>query len=66
MKALYTLEEFSTAFGIGKTKIYALLKSGELSARKIGRRTVIPAEAAQRWAESLPGYRPSVGVQTDR
>jgi excisionase family DNA binding protein len=64
-KSLYSVEEFSAAFGIGKTKIYALLKSGELSARKIGRRTVIPTAAAEAWAASLPGYRPTVGAAAE-
>ena len=44
----YRINDFSKAFGIGRTKIYDLLKSGQLKSVKIGGRTLIPATEAIR------------------
>jgi len=37
----HTPKAVQQRIGVGSTKFYALLKSGQLKARKIGRRTVI-------------------------
>jgi excisionase family DNA binding protein len=49
---------FSARYGVGKTKIYQLLNSGELPAVKIGTRTMIAVDAAERWRNGLPDYKP--------
>lgn len=54
--ALMTIEEFRSWSRMGRTKIYALLGSGELTAVKIGRRTLIKTEAAEAWLNAQPGY----------
>lgn len=54
--ALMTVEEFRSWSRMGRTRIYELLGSGELKAIKIGRRTLIPSEAAQAWLEAQPSY----------
>ena len=51
-----TIQEFGDLFGPKATKTYALLKSGQLKAKKIGRLTVIPYVEAKRWANNLPAY----------
>lgn len=43
--------------GISRTKIYEALKRGDLTARKAGRRTLIPFADLQAYLASLPAYR---------
>lgn len=50
----YTIPDFCRTFGIGRTTAYGLIETGQIIARKIGRRTVIDAASAARWYESLP------------
>jgi excisionase family DNA binding protein len=50
----YTFAEAVRVSGIGRTTIYALLASGRLDARKVGRRTLIPAKALREFLENLP------------
>ena len=40
------------ALGIGRSSVYALLKSGRLDAIKIGRRTLLTTESIKRLAQS--------------
>lgn len=40
--------------GIGRTKIYELIKSGKVEARKEGTRTLILADSLRRHIEALP------------
>lgn len=44
-KLAFTIAEAYHAVGIGRTKLYALIGEGHLATRKIGSRTVIPAES---------------------
>jgi hypothetical protein len=53
-KAVYTVEQFLSEYGLGKTRFYQLVKSGELHVRKQGRRTVVLGIDADRWINSLP------------
>lgn len=50
----YSLDEFARRHQIGLTTIYAEIKAGRLTARKIGRRTVIAVNDAEAWREQLP------------
>lgn len=51
---MFTVNDFCHWARIGRTAVYAEMKSGRLMARKIGRRTVIPRSEAQRWFSELP------------
>lgn len=51
---LHSVEDARQQLNCGRTKFYELLKSGELEARKIGRRTLITDEALGRFITSLP------------
>ena len=53
-KAAYRPREFEVRYGIGHTKLYELIGSGQIVARKLGSATVIPHEEAERWVNSLP------------
>ena len=50
----YSIEEATEAANTGKTALYEALGSGELPARKRGRRTLILAADLRRWLEKLP------------
>jgi excisionase family DNA binding protein len=49
-----TLNEASIVSGIGRTKLYEAIASGELTARKFGSRTLILREELVRFLKSLP------------
>lgn len=40
--------------GIGRSTLFDLLARGEIRARKLGTRTLIPAAELQRYVDSLP------------
>lgn len=44
-KFAYTIAEACHAVGIGRSKLYELIGEGRVEVRKIGSRTVIPAES---------------------
>jgi excisionase family DNA binding protein len=50
----YSIAEASTRSDIGRTAIYDMINSGQLTARKCGRRTLILADDLRRCLESLP------------
>lgn len=49
----YSIDELMGATGIGRTRIYEEIKSGRLKAAKCGKRTIVTADAAREWLESL-------------
>ncbi|WP_080428843.1 helix-turn-helix domain-containing protein [Burkholderia ubonensis] len=56
---VFSVKDFCVWAGIGRTAVYAEMKAGRLSARKFGRRTIIPQVEAERWLQSLPMQRNS-------
>lgn len=50
---LLTAEEAAERLAIGRTAVYALLKSGELESVRIGRLRRIPAEAVENYVQRL-------------
>jgi excisionase family DNA binding protein len=53
-KFSFTIEQAVKATGIGRTAIFAAIKSGRLTARKNGRRTLIASSDLLQFVESLP------------
>jgi excisionase family DNA binding protein len=53
----YTIKAACRISGLGRTSIYVALKSGALSARKCGRRTLILAQELEAFLRKLPAAR---------
>jgi len=49
-----SIRDACAAVGIGRSTLYGLINSGQLEARALGGRTVIPAESLERLVASLP------------
>lgn len=49
-----SIRDACAAIGVGRTKLYSLINDGQLEARALGGRTVIPAESLERLVASLP------------
>ena len=64
--AAFSIENFARAHGIGRTLAYELIKTGQLTARKVNNRTVVTTEEAQRWRESLPKVSTKAGRSSKR
>lgn len=50
----YSIANLSILADVGKSLIYKEIKDGNLSAIKLNTRTLIPADEAYRWLNSLP------------
>jgi hypothetical protein len=55
---LMPLRAFLAWANIGPTKGYEIINSGEVEAVKVGRLTMIRRDSAERWAASLPAFKP--------
>ena len=53
-RAAYTPGALAAAIGVHKSTIFRVIRSGELRAKKLGGRTIIPACEVDRWLDSLP------------
>jgi len=51
---LLSVKDFSRIYGISKSKFYNLKNTNQIEAKKVGNKTVIASEEAERWANSLP------------
>lgn len=52
-RVLLTAEEAAERLAVGRTAVYALLKSGQLESVRIGRLRRIPAEAVENYVQRL-------------
>ena len=57
-KMALSIRDFCSATGLCKTKVYEMLGSGELAAKRSNGRTLIPVDAAIKWFDALPDYTP--------
>ena len=62
---LYTLIEFARRNRIGLSTAYNEIKAGRLTARKVGRRTLIAAEDERNWRERLIVQRAGNGAAVE-
>ena len=51
-----TIPDAVKATGLSRSRIYEALKRGDLSARKAGRRTLIPFADLEAYLASLPAF----------
>jgi hypothetical protein len=49
-----SIHRFGESYGPCRSKTYELIASGNIKARKIGRKTVIDVASAEDWYASLP------------
>lgn len=54
--AALTIAEFGAEFGPCRAATYNLIRKGQLSAKKIGRSTIITRDEADRWFSTLPAF----------
>jgi excisionase family DNA binding protein len=53
----YPVNEAAKLIGLGRTKLYEAISDGSLRAVKLGRRTLVPADALQQFVDALPVVR---------
>ena len=53
MDRVFTVQEFCQHYKIGRSKTYLELDSGRLRAVKLGKKTLIRADDAEKWLASL-------------
>jgi len=51
---LVPIAAFAAQHGVSRSTVYRLLASGDLKARKLGRRTLVDVQHSQTWLQSLP------------
>lgn len=56
MKIAMSIEQASQATGLGRTKLYEAINSGELMARKYGKRTIILIHDLEQFIQRLEQY----------
>lgn len=52
-KKAYTVAEFCDAYGMKRSTAYSEIKTGKLKICKVGRRTLISREDAEKWLKRL-------------
>jgi predicted DNA-binding transcriptional regulator AlpA len=53
----FSIPEFCSRYGVGRSTAYNEIKAGRLKIRKCGRRTIITDEDGEEWLRSLPRAR---------
>lgn len=49
----YAIRDFIESYGVSRSYVYELFNRGDLEYVKVGKRTLIPVESAERWFNSL-------------
>ena len=55
-KLSFSVQEAQQVCGIGKTKMYEIINSGQLPARKLGRKTIILKKDLEDFLDKLETY----------
>lgn len=54
LKQAYTVNETINEIGIGRSKLYAEIKEGKITPRKIGKKTIFLAKDIEDYLNALP------------
>lgn len=54
LRGALSIKDFARLFKISSCKVYDEIRQGRLHAKKVGTRTVVFWEEAERWASELP------------
>ena len=54
-KVAFSIAEVCESLSLGRTTVFGLVKSGDLSVVRVGRRTLVPAEALQQFVQRAAG-----------
>jgi excisionase family DNA binding protein len=57
LRMAYSIDEVAVQANIGRDKIYAAIRDGQLEAKKAGRRTLVMADALRRYLDALPSLQ---------
>lgn len=55
-KYTHSIDEFAELAGLSRVTVYNEIRAGKLTTRKIGRRTVVLADDARAYLNSLPVF----------
>jgi excisionase family DNA binding protein len=53
-KRAMSVEEAAKAAGVGRTLLFEEIRKGRITARKVGRRTIIMTDELDAWLKALP------------
>jgi excisionase family DNA binding protein len=53
-RAAFSVAEVISRTGLGRDKVYGLIRDGQLVARKVGRRTLVVSSDLEKFLTSLP------------
>lgn len=53
-KMAFTIDEFASAYGLSRTKVYELVNTAGFPAVRIGRRILIPTDLLRTWFAQQP------------
>lgn len=56
MSLALSIQETCEKTGLGTTKIYSLINSGKIKAKKIGKRTVVLSKDLEEFLDNLESY----------
>jgi excisionase family DNA binding protein len=56
-KRAFSIDQFCSRYGIGRTTAYEEIKLKRLQVVKAGKRTLVPADAAESWLKNLPAAK---------
>ena len=55
-----SIRAFGESYNLGRTSVYEEIRSGRLKTKKVGRRTLIGDDDAEKWWRSLPAVTESM------
>ena len=50
----YSVDDTCNKLSIGRNKFYLEVAAGRIKVKKLGRRTLVPADEIDRWLKALP------------